>query len=172
MLNAGATTQLLPQPTQGLCSKSLSPSRIILLKSCPLLPISEGYLSSARIFLLERQFLGIILLGKIQFASLFFFEYKFPTFLKSKLACCQVFCHVASSLEAPGAARQAEVLRAPSGLVAQQGTWKPSVEAAFLGFPRLPALQELAMGSAKEAESRLLIKQIFPEKPSWIQLGN
>lgn len=77
-----------------------------------------------------------------------------------------------SSLEDLGAAWQADILRALGGLDTQRGTWKPSLEAAFLSFPRLPALQELAMGSVKEAESRLLIKQIFPEKPSWIQLGN
>lgn len=88
------------------------------------------------------------------------------------MAYCQDFCHVASSLEALGAAREVEVLRAPTGLVAQQGSWKPSLEATFLGLSRLSVLQELAMGSAKEAESCLLIKQIFPEKPSWIQLGN
>lgn len=79
---------------------------------------------------------------------------------------------MARRLEAVGAERQAEVLRASGGPVAQQATWKPSLEAAFLGLPRLLAPQELAMGSAKEAENRLLIKQIFPEKPSWIQLGN
>jgi len=108
---------------------------------------------------------------QLQFAS-FFFYCSFPTFLKSKLVYSQDFCYAASSLEAVGAARQAEVLRAPVVLGAQQGTWKPSLKAAFLGLPRLPALQELAMESAKEAESRLLIKQTFPEKHSWIQLGN
>lgn len=64
---------------------------------------------------------------------------------------------MARSLVVLIAARQAEVLRAPHGCDAQQGTWKLPLEARSLIFPGLPVLQKLAMGSAKEAENQLLI---------------